>query len=79
MSRIKGDLTVYWSREQGDVIFDSTDGPHAVDGRRLLYHAFSVMELPGGKSLLDELESRGFDLTTIRFAIDRKKPPQGPA
>lgn len=85
-TRIKGDLTVTWNKTTGhfdektgrvgDVIFNSTDGPHAVDGRRLLYHAFSVVKMgdrPEDKSFLDELEARGFDLETIRFSINRKK------
>lgn len=74
-TRIKGDLTACWNKTsgQGDVMFSSTDGPHAVDGRRLLYHAFSVVKIHDGKSLLDELEARGFDISTIRFAINRKK------
>ena len=77
MSRLKGDLAVYWCDD--DVTFYSTDGPHAVDGRRLLYHAFSCVKMsdePDAKSFLDDLESRGFDLSTIRFSIDRKKTEQ---
>jgi len=79
MSEADGDLTVYWRDEnedgRGDVVFNSTDGPHAVDGRRLLYHAFSVVKMgdkPEDKTLLDELEDRGFDLKTISFSISRK-------
>jgi hypothetical protein len=70
----QGDLTAYWHKEGGgDVVFDSTDGPHARDGRRLLYHAFCVVKMQAdGKTFLDELEARGFDLETIRFSIDRK-------
>lgn len=75
--QLKGDLIVYWSKQsgQGDVMFKSTDGPHAIDGRRLLYHAFSIVKMgkePEDKSFLDELEDRGFDLSTIRFSINRK-------
>jgi len=71
--RLKGDLTAYWSSGQGDVMFNSTGD--AVNGRRLLYHAFSVVKMGSeldAKSLLDELEARGYDLSTIRFSIDRK-------
>lgn len=81
-----GDLTSYWDPEnshfdtntgrRGDVIFSTTDGPHAINGRRLLYHAFSCVKMgdkPEDKSFLDELEDRGFDITTIRFSIDRKQ------
>ena len=76
--RLKGDLTACWNKTsgRGDVMFNSTDGPHAVDGRRLLYHAFSVVKMgsePDAKSFLDELESRGYDLSTIRFSINRKQ------
>jgi len=73
--RLKGDLTAYWNKtsSQGDVMFNSTGD--AVGGRRLLYHAFSVVKMsnePNAKSLLDELEARGYDLTTIRFSINHK-------
>lgn len=71
--RPQGDLTAYWSGGQGDVMFNSTGD--AVNGRRLLYHAFSVVKMGSeldAKSLLDELEGRGYDLTTIRFSINRK-------
>jgi hypothetical protein len=81
--RPKGDLVAYWdpspvrgtdpkTGRRGDVVFSTTDGESAVDGRRLLYHAFSIVDIHGGKCLLDELEARGFDITTIRFSIDRK-------
>lgn len=72
MSNPAGDLTAYWSKSKNDILFDSTDGPHAVDGRRVVYHAFSVILLPDGKSFLDELEARGFDLATLKFSIKRK-------
>lgn len=74
-SRLKGDLTVYWNKSsgQGDVMFHSTGD--AVGARRLLYHAFSIVKMGSesdAKSLLDELEARGYDLSTIRFSINRK-------
>lgn len=76
--RLKGDLTVYWNKTsgQGDVMFHSTGD--SVGGRRLLYHFFSIVKMgngPDDKSLLDELEARGYDLSTIRFSIDRKPEP----
>ena len=77
MNMLKGDLVVCWRDD--DVTFYSTDGSHAVDGRRLLYHAFSCVKMsdePDAKSFLDDLESRGFALYTIRFSIDRKKKEQ---
>lgn len=67
----KGDLTVYWSPRQNDVMFENQEGIPA-SSRRLLYHAFSVVKVHGDKSLLDELEQRGFDLHTLRFSIDKK-------
>lgn len=72
MKRLKGDLTAYWSRSQNDVMFANEEGIPA-SSRRLLYHAFSVIKVHEDKSLLDELEQRGFDLRTLRFSIDQKK------
>jgi len=83
VSRPKGDLTAFWdpSRERGmdpktgrygDVVFETTDGPHATDARRLLYHAFSIVKVHDDNDLLNELEARGFDITTIKFSINRK-------
>lgn len=74
-SHIKGDLVAYWSKGRKDVIFSSTDGPGATTGRRLVYHAFAVTKMGEGedaKTFLDDLEARGFDLSTIRFSINRK-------
>jgi len=83
VSQPKGDLTAHWNPSpvygtdpqtgrRGDVVFTTTDGPHATDGRRLLYHAFSIVKVHDDKCLLDELEARGFDLTTLKFSINRK-------
>ena len=73
--KLKGDLIAYWGKGQKDVMFSSTDGKNATNARRLLYHAFACVKMTkeeDSKSFLDELEARGFDLTTIRFSINRK-------
>lgn len=44
---------------------------HALDQKRMGYK-FPTMEVEYRPSLLEELETRGFDITTLRFSIQRK-------
>lgn len=61
---------------QIETIFGSPCRP---DGH-LLYGAFSFVEVTTGKTLVKELEDRGYDITTLQFSIKRKwKPNEEPA
>jgi len=65
-------LRVYWSKKENDVMFYH---PKRKVDARLLYHFFCCVpyDFGGGeKCLLDELDRRGFDLSTIRFSIAYK-------
>ena len=75
--RSKG-LRAYWSKRQGDVLYEFCNKP---DGH-LLHSFFSCATRPScdadGKpvdvTLLDELERRGYDLTTLKFSVKKKVP-----
>jgi len=63
-------LRAYWSKKENDLVYWS---PRKADGHLLhgvLYYKSTLptLEIP----LLEELEKRGYDLTTIRFSIQLK-------
>lgn len=67
MSRLRAS----WSKREKDIVFHYPSKP---DGH-LLHDFFSYAKLAGaGKSLLEELEARGYDLATLKFSIERKTP-----
>jgi hypothetical protein len=78
----EGWLTAYWGRESGagrggpkDLVFGSPCRP---DGH-LLYGAMAFIDMGHGKTLVQELESRGYDITTLQFSVKRKwRPNEGP-
>jgi hypothetical protein len=66
---------------QGDVIYEWGDGCAKADGG--LLHTVLACERPRAglplqwdKSLLDELQSRGYDLTTLKLSIRKTEPPK---
>lgn len=62
-------LTARWSKRERDVLYHY---PRSCDGH-LLHGAFGRPMADGdGMSLIEELEKRGYDLTTLRFSIKRK-------
>lgn len=73
-----GWLTAYWGRDtrgaSKDLVFGSPCRP---DGH-LLHSAFNHLEFTGGKTLIQELEARGYDITTLQFSIKRKYRPNEP-
>lgn len=73
-----GWLTVFWGREsrgdKKDLIFGSPNRP---DGS-LLHTAFCSQEIHG-KTLIQHLEERGYDISTLQFSVKRKwKPNEKP-
>lgn len=65
--RAKPALRAWWSKREGDVMYQWDRRP--VDGRLMHSHL---------SPLLEELDRRGFDLTTVRFSIRRKPEPPTP-
>lgn len=47
---------------------------HALDEKRMGY-SFPNMDIEHRPSLIDELEARGYDITTLKFSIQRKAAP----
>ena len=74
-----GWLTAFWGRDEcgakKSLVFGSPCKP---DGS-LLYTAFCFVDQLNGKTLVQELEARGYDLTTLQFSVKRKwKPNEKP-
>ena len=75
----RGQLKVQWGKlrhDSPDIIYTHGDGTSRADSR-LLHFMFSQghyspLDKTFGKSLYDELESRGYDLTTLKFSISKK-------
>lgn len=69
----KKKLTAKWSKRQKDVVFyhptDRSDG-------YLLYWLLSVAHGNEKLSFLDELERRGYDITTLKFSVCKKEEHQ---
>lgn len=83
-----GQLRMYWGREDrwsgADVIIAYGGGGATKQDSALLYHYIGSEKMArdwsreGGPikfdpSLIKELEARGYDLTTLKFSIERKK------
>ena len=68
-----GELKVQYGKlplDSPDIIYVGGNGTSRPD-RRLLHYIFSLGHFDG-KSLYEELESRGYDLTTLKFSIQKK-------
>lgn len=78
------DLAAFWSKGQKDLVFKHSDAAPRCDNR-LIYNWLclwkaghvgkGVVISPDEpyKTLVEELEARGYDLTTLRFSIRKKK------
>ena len=76
-----GQLVAKWGRpdpgERPDVCYVwGGQGASSPDARVLSY-ALEVAPVHMGKTLRQELETRGYDLTTLRFSIQRKDAADG--
>lgn len=70
MRRPKGDLVAYWNDSARDLMYNWDK--HPPDGH-LLHGALNHTPVHDGRSLVQELEARGYDITTLRFSIKRKR------
>lgn len=85
-----GELRVYWGKEPHDnpdvILAWQGDGSMRADTRLLHNYLCSQHPDPFAKplfskmkpSLLQELEARGYDITTLRFSIMKKQPLPAP-
>lgn len=62
-------LGARWSKKENDLIFDFPSKP---DGALLYYALTFTKTLSGDKTLVEELTARGYDITTLRFTIERR-------
>jgi len=60
-------LRIYWSKREKALLYN---GPKQTGG--LLASLFEQHRNNDGRTLAQELESRGYDLTTLRFTIKHK-------
>lgn len=67
------DICAAWGGSGADKS-DARTVMHALTERRMV-RAFPSMELEERPSLVEELEARGYDITTLRFTIERLAPP----
>lgn len=73
MTQVKpGELRMQWSRSASDLAVAGGEGIPKIDAG-LLFTAFAMTPIAGGKTLWGQLEERGYDITTLRFSIRRKK------
>lgn len=73
MSRAQADLRVAWRKRNEDGHREPAlyyVGPKPTGG--LLAYVFEMMPVHGGKTLAQELNDRGYDLTTLRFSVRKK-------
>lgn len=83
--RRKPALTARWSKREKDLVIAYPNGPdghlayNVLCGPRARYDSSQNPAFPVvyDKSFTDELERRGYDLTTLKFSICRK--PADPA
>lgn len=87
MPRAKaGELKAKWANEGeaagGDIAYACGVGCHKADLHLLHYVIGAGHWNPNDRktdpSFLDELKARGYDLTTIRFSIQKLPPPATP-
>lgn len=65
-----GRLLGRWSRKHNDFLINFPSGPDGHFLHGLLSHH---EKLSSGRTLLEELESRGYDIKTLRIQVDLKK------
>lgn len=68
-----GELKVAWGKEKGDdpeLFFCWGQGTSKRDNN-LLMHFFSQKMTPEGKSISQELQERGYDISTLKFSISK--------
>lgn len=66
-------LKAGWSKSQNDVMYAWGDGVSKSDAH-LLHNFLTILQGFGAKTFLKELESRGYDIKTLKFSIEKKAP-----
>lgn len=79
----KSDLSMKWSKRENDFLVDWTGHTYDEDNKltreggtkrdgAVLCHYFTDTLGCLGTTLIEELEERGYDLTTLKFSISKK-------
>lgn len=71
----KGELLAKYGKEYGELdIYYCWNGDEQM-GRdsKMLAHAFESIDIFDGNNLREELEKRGYDITTLKFSIHKKQ------
>jgi hypothetical protein len=66
-------LRAYWSKAEKDMMFYH---PKKIANAKLLAHYFSCIKCNNGDgetTLIEELDKRGFDISTLKFSIAYKE------
>lgn len=73
-----GELKVAYGKSEGDLdLFYCHGGEGAgKPDARLLSHFFESLKYFDGRNLRQELERRGYDITTFKFSIQIKESPR---
>jgi len=66
-------LKAQWSKRHKDIVYVWGDDVSKGDSR-LLHNTINVVVNLGGKSLQEELIARGYDITTLKFSIQKHRP-----
>jgi hypothetical protein len=77
-----GWLTAYWNKKERDISFGFPSKPdgHLLHGLFSGYYDRARMREDKVNNFFDELERRGYDITTLQFSVKRKyKPNEKPA
>ncbi len=88
MAKPKAELRIYWSKRENALMYYGTgstggllhqffDNVKMVDAYGMRHGLGAKLHRPDesdGRSLAQELDARGYDLTTLRFQIRKKQP-----
>lgn len=83
----KQDIKIHWSKKEEDLQFSWTGHTYDDEGNitreggtkataGLIAGHLGIIKCVYGNTLTEELEKRGYDLTTLKFSISRKETPK---
>jgi len=65
-------FTMKWSKRIKDHVFDGDEGIHTGTTGRVVDSFLFNMKNENGKTFVEELEERGFDITTLKLQFNKK-------
>lgn len=69
-----GQLKIAYGKHEGDTDIFYCNGGYGAErcDARMLSSFFQSLKYPGEKTMVDELISRGYDITTLKFTIQMR-------